>query len=206
MSWVSLGTTGWVSFTNVQGAGLTLRPGQSDVTSNEWMRKSELTAKYFVDTSNSFLSPKTSVQWVAKRDITVVTPIYVTIASSYDGGTGLYIEITVSAALPQALTVSFNWCTNTTAEGDITFSLPSGFSGTTDALANLSMTGTFGGAYASGNVTTADGNIVNDMNVKYPSLSVSTSDTTTPHLISYPSVDNFCSGATTVTDDCVANC
>ena len=206
MPWGSLGTTDWVSFTNAQGAGLYLRPGQSAVSSDDWMQKIELTTKYFVNESNSFLSPKAAADWVAKRDITVVTPIYLQIASSYDGSFGLTIQVFVTGTLPAAATLSFNWCTNTTADGDITFSLPSGFSGGTDALANLSMTGSFSGTYASGNVTTWDTGIVNDMNVKAPSISFSTSDTTSPHLISYPSVDNACSSPTTVVDECIENC
>lgn len=206
MSWASLGTTGWVSFTNVQGAGLTLRPGQSDVTSNEWMRKSELTAKYFVDASNSFLSPKTSVQWIAKRDITVVTPIYIGITATYNGIFDLIIEINVSAALPDSLTISFDWCTNTSADGNVTFSLPATFSGTTTATANCSSSGAFSGTYASGNVTTTTGSVVNDFHVKGATISFSTADTTKPYLISYPNVDNACAGASAVVDDCIANC
>lgn len=216
MAWGDLTSTQWVSFTNIQGAGFILKPSQSPVTSNEWMTKAEATAKYYLDEANIYLAPKASNQWVAKRDLTAGTtttttttlaPISIQISSSYDGGTGLTIEILVNIALPQSLTLYFEWCTDSGADGSVTFSLPSTFSGSTTALANLSSTGAFSGTYASGNVDTSSPSTVNAMYVKGLTIVLTTSDTSRQYLVSYLNIDNSCSGTPTpVADECFKNC
>jgi hypothetical protein len=173
--------------------------------STRQITKAEAAAWVYLNEAASPFAGKASNQLVIKTDLVAVTPIYVTIASSYDGGTGLTIEITVSAALPAETTIFFNWCTDSGAEGDVTFVLPVSFAGTTTATANLSATGAVTGTYATGSVTTSSPSIVNAMYVKAPSLTFTTSDNTRPYLLTYESVDNACANLTTVIDECV-NC
>lgn len=173
--------------------------------STRQITKAEAAAWVYLDETASPFSGKASNQLVIKTDLVARTPIYIGITASFDGVFGLDIELYVSAALPADLTVSFDWCTNTSAEGNITFTVPSGFSGTTTALANCSSFGAFTGTYAAGNVTTTTGSVVNDFHVKGSSLTVTISDNTRPYLISYPNVDNACSNAAAVVDECV-NC
>lgn len=173
--------------------------------STRQITKAEAAAWVYLDETASPFAGKASNQLVIKTDLVAVTPIYITIASSYDGGTGLTIEVSISAALPASMTIVFNWCTDSGAEGDVTFSLPSSFGGTTTATANLSATGAVTGTYATGSITTSSASIVNAMYVKAPTLVVTTSDNSRPYLISFLSVDNSCSNIQTVTDECV-NC
>lgn len=173
--------------------------------STRQITKSEAAAWVYLDETASPFSGKASNQLVIKTDLVAKTPIYVTISATFDGVFGLDIAVNVSAALPAEMVIYFDWCTNTSADGNITFTLPSGFSGTTTALANCSTSGAFGGTYASGNVTTTTGSVVNDFHVKGATLTVTISDNTRPYLISYPNVDNACSNAAAVVDECV-NC
>jgi len=170
--------------------------------STRQVTKAEAASWVYLDEAASPFASKASNQLVIKTNLVAKTPIYITIASSYDGGTGLTIEITVSAALPDSATIFFNWCTDSGADGDVTFSLPTSFAGTTTATANLSSTGSVTGTYASGSITTSSASIVNEMYVKGASLTFTTSDNTRPYLISYLNVDNACSNPTTITDEC----
>jgi len=167
--------------------------------------KLEAATWVYLDETVSPFSGKANNQLVVKSNLVAKTPINITISASYDGLYGLTIEVFVNAALPASMTISFDWCTNTTADGNVTFSLPSGFSGSTSALANCSSAGSFGGTYATGNVVNTTFSIVNDFHVKGATLSVSISDNSRPYLITYPNVDNSCSNPSTVTDDCI-NC
>ncbi len=173
--------------------------------STRQITKSEAAAWVYLDETASPFAGKASNQLVIKSNLVAQTPIYVTIASSYDGGTGLTIEVTVSAALPATTTIYFEWCTDSGASGDVTFTLPSTFSGTTTATANLSATGAVTGTYATGSVIVSSASVVNAMYVKGATLTFTTADNTRPYLISYTNVDNSCITITTVTDDCV-NC
>lgn len=173
--------------------------------STRQITKAEAAAWVYLDEAASPFAGKASNQLVIKTDLVAQTPIYITIASSYDGGTGLTIEVTVSAALPATTTIYFEWCTDSGASGDVTFTLPSTFSGTTTATANLSATGAVTGTYATGSVIVSSPSVVNAMYVKGATLTFSTTDNTRPYLISYTNVDNSCITITTVTDDCV-NC
>ena len=69
MSWSGLASNEMVTFTNAQGGGFTLNSGQSSVTSNECMTKSQALTKYNLDASamsayaNNQLVPKSV--WVS---------------------------------------------------------------------------------------------------------------------------------------------
>lgn len=173
--------------------------------STRQITKAEAAAWVYLDETASPFAGKASNQLVIKSNLVAKTPIYVTIASSYDGGTGLTIEVTVSAALPAETTIYFEWCTDSGASGDVTFTLPITFSGATTATANLSSTGAVTGTYATGSVIVSSASVVNAMYVKGATLTFTTADNTRPYLISYTNVDNSCVTITTVTDDCV-NC
>ncbi len=173
--------------------------------STRQITKAEAAAWVYLDETASPFAGKASNQLVIKSNLVAKTPIYITITATFDGVFGLDIAVDVSAALPADMVIYFDWCTNTSADGNITFTLPSGFSGTTTALANCSSSGAFSGTYAAGNVTTTTGSVVNDFHVKGSSLTVTISDNTRPYLISYPNVDNACSNAAAVVDECV-NC
>lgn len=175
-------------------------------TGTRQITKLEAASWVYLDESASPFAGKANNQLVVKSNLVAKTPIYITIASSYDGGTGLTISIIVSAALPAETTIYFEWCTDSGATGDVTFTLPSTFSGTTTATANLSSTGAVTGTYATGSVITSSASVVNEMYVKGATLTFSTSDNTRPYLISYLNIDNSCSGTPApVTDDCL-NC
>ena len=173
--------------------------------STRQITKSEAAAWVYLDETASPFAGKASNQLVIKSNLVAKTPIYITITATFDGVFGLDIAVDVSAALPADMVIYFDWCTNTSADGNITFTLPSGFSGTTTALANCSSSGAFSGTYAAGNVTTTTGSVVNDFHVKGATLTVTISDNSRPYLISYPNVDNACSNAAAVVDECV-NC
>ena len=163
--------------------------------STRQITKAEAAAWVYLDETASPFAGKASNQLVIKSNLVAKTPIYITITATFDGVFGLDIAVDVSAALPADMVIYFDWCTNTSADGNITFTLPSGFSGTTTALANCSSSGAFSGTYAAGNVTTTTGSVVNDFHVKGSSLTVTISDNTRPYLIYYPNVDNACSNA-----------
>lgn len=172
--------------------------------STRQVTKAEAAAWVYLNEASSPFAGKASNQLVIKTDLVAATPIYITIASSYDGGTGLTISIIVSAALPAETTIYFEWCTDSGATGDVTFTLPVTFSGTTTAIANLSSTGAVTGTYATGSVIVSSATTVNAMYVKGATLTFSTSDNSRPYLISYLNIDNSCSGTPTpVTDDCL---
>jgi len=173
--------------------------------STRQITKAEAAAWVYLDETASPFAGKASNQLVIKSNLVAKTPIYITITATFDGVFGLDIAVDVSAALPADMVIYFDWCTNTSADGNITFTLPSGFSGTTTALANCSSSGAFSGTYAAGNVITTTGSVVNDFHVKGATLTVTISDNSRPYLISYPNVDNACSNAAAVVDECV-NC
>ena len=64
MAWSSLASNQMVSFTDAQGGGFALQSGQSHVTSNKCMTKSEALAKYVLNASN--MSSYASNQLVPK--------------------------------------------------------------------------------------------------------------------------------------------
>ena len=86
MAWSDLLGTQMVSFTDAQTSGFTLRPGQSHVTSNQCMTKSQALAKYYlvasnmVSYSNNQLVPKST--WVGATYYVITS----TTGSSTDSG------------------------------------------------------------------------------------------------------------------------
>ena len=71
MSWSSLVSNQWVSYSNLQNA---VDTGVLDAIStfpstDRWINKSDLISYVGVDTTNPYLSAKSSNQWVAVRDI-----------------------------------------------------------------------------------------------------------------------------------------
>ena len=64
MAWSSLASNQMVSFTDAQGGGFALQSGQSHITSNQCMTKSEALAKYVLNASN--MSSYASNQLVPK--------------------------------------------------------------------------------------------------------------------------------------------
>jgi hypothetical protein len=64
MPWATLASNQMVSYTDAQGGGFTLQPGQSAVTSNQCMTKSDATTKYVLDTS--YLTSYASNQLIPK--------------------------------------------------------------------------------------------------------------------------------------------
>ncbi len=68
-SWSGLTSTQCVSFTDIQGAGLTLKSGKSAVTSNQAMAKRDVDSLYAVDDSYYSFAAKSSNQLVYKADI-----------------------------------------------------------------------------------------------------------------------------------------
>ena len=79
MPWNDLASNQMVSFTDAQGGGFTLQPGQSSVTSNQCMTKADAITKYVLDTSyltsyaSNQLIPKSA--WVAGSTSGSITAI-----------------------------------------------------------------------------------------------------------------------------------
>jgi hypothetical protein len=74
MSWSSLVSNQWVSYSNLQNA---VDTGVLDAIStfpstDRWINKSDLISYVGVDIANPYLSAKSSNQWVAVRDITPI--------------------------------------------------------------------------------------------------------------------------------------
>lgn len=97
MSWGSLAGNQFVSFTNASGSGLPLNSGESHVTSNKWMTKSEAISKYNLNAGA--LAGFASNQWVTKNAL-------------YPGGTSVScVSVTPNSAEPSGyyhyVTVSF---------------------------------------------------------------------------------------------------
>ena len=72
MPWGSLAAADWVSFTNIQGGSFTLKSGQSHVTSDDWMTKSDADNKYELNGNNPYMAAKSANDWVAKRDLSAL--------------------------------------------------------------------------------------------------------------------------------------
>ena len=64
MAWGDLASNQMVSYTDAQGGGFTLQPGQSSVTSNQCMTKDNALAKYILD--SSYMSSYAGNQLVPK--------------------------------------------------------------------------------------------------------------------------------------------
>lgn len=86
MAWGSLSASQWVSFTDIQGAGFVLKPGQSHTTSDFWMTKSEVIAKYYVNEAKASLVAKSSSQWVEKQDLETGDPATATLTIRHERG------------------------------------------------------------------------------------------------------------------------
>lgn len=78
MAWSSLASNQMVSYTDAQGGGFSLRPGESSVTSNQCMTKAQALAKYYLVDSN--MSSYSSNQLVPKS--TWVASSYYVITST----------------------------------------------------------------------------------------------------------------------------
>lgn len=83
MAWSSLSSNQMVSYTDAQGGGFTLRPGESSVTSNQCMTKSQALAKYYLVDSN--MASYSNNQLVPKSGWVVAT--YYTITSTTGSAT-----------------------------------------------------------------------------------------------------------------------
>ena len=75
-SWSGLTSLQGVSFTNIQGAGLTLKSGKSAVTSNQLMKKRDVDSLYAVDASYYSFAAKSANQIVVKQDIHAAATLY----------------------------------------------------------------------------------------------------------------------------------
>lgn len=75
MSWASLASNQWVSYTNLQNAVDTgvVTLINSFPSTDRWIDKGTLLSSVNADPTNPYLSPKSSNQWVAKRDVTAPT-------------------------------------------------------------------------------------------------------------------------------------
>lgn len=74
MAWSSLASNQMVSFTDAQGGGFTLQSGQSNVTSNQCMTKSDALTKYVLN--SSYMSSYASNQLVPKNTWVAGTTSY----------------------------------------------------------------------------------------------------------------------------------
>ena len=89
MPWNDLASNQMVSFTDAQGGGFTLQPGQSSVTSNQCMTKADATTKYVLSSAplasfaSNQLVPKSA--WVAGSTSGSMTVILSKIPSNTTG-------------------------------------------------------------------------------------------------------------------------
>jgi hypothetical protein len=84
MTWSSLSGSQMVSFTDAQGGGFTLQPGQSNITSNQCMTKSEALTKYVLD--SSYMANYSDDQLVDKGNwVAGITGIYKGVLYDFSG-------------------------------------------------------------------------------------------------------------------------
>ena len=107
--------------------------------------------------------------------------------------------------------LSFDWCTDTGADGTTTFNVNANETGLLSGTSiNLSNTGDQSNSTTWGsqdvNVTTADSGAVTELYVKGLTLTFTTSDTTYTYYITYTNVDNSCENQSVVSDFCIKNC
>ena len=122
MAWNDLLANQMVSFTDAQGGGFTLKSGQSAVTSNQCMNKTDALAKYNLDTAsmNAYsalqLIPKSALSnilngltifgAVAPSLSTINATIWYYVSSTYDGTqpyplNKTWIQLSTQQTLPQ---------------------------------------------------------------------------------------------------------
>ena len=103
MAWSSLASNQMVSYTDAQGGGFTLQPGQSAVTSNQCMTKADALAKYVLNSSymssyaNNQLVPKST--WVAgvTNSVTFSSWYSRTLSNNFDSTSGTVTIVGASA-------------------------------------------------------------------------------------------------------------
>lgn len=210
MSWAGLANNQTISFNNLQDA-VTNSPNfiakQAIPVSLEQITKTDANDYVFIDTAYSPYAAKASNQLVVKTDLVKVGCIDIAIDATYANVFEMTMRVTISGGtLPAALTIEFDWCTDSGASGTASFPLPSGFSGTTDVFVNLSAVATYTGTYGSVDVVVADGDTVTELWVKGATINITTSDTTRPYCGTFTNVDNACTGASGETGVCLFNC
>lgn len=99
MAWGTIGSTDWVTFTDIQGGGFALKSGQSHVTSTQWITKAEAIAKYSLNEAKASLAAKSSNQWVEKQDLESGDPATATLTITFESGKWYGY---LSAAIPSA--------------------------------------------------------------------------------------------------------
>ena len=104
MAWVDLASNQMPTFTDAQSGGFTLNSGQSSVTSNECMTKSQALTKYNLNSSN--MSAYASNQLVPKSTWVSGVSYDLYNANQYACGGG--IVGTAVVALPSGTTVEYS--------------------------------------------------------------------------------------------------
>lgn len=115
MPWATLASNQMVSYTDAQGGGFTLQPGQSAVTSNQCMTKTDATTKYVLDTS--YLTAYASNQLIPKS-VWFIGCCIPTLNSVVYSGANVNINWTLgcgtcSAVTVQSSTDNVNWGSGT---------------------------------------------------------------------------------------------
>jgi hypothetical protein len=144
MAWAGLASNQMVSYTDAQGGGFTLQSGQSSVTSDQCMTKTDALTKYLLDAASmsnyasNQLVPKSA--WVGAAPSVVITGTYfwsyTTLSSNSGSGT---ITITGSSATFYARATIINGTPTVTANinigGNTRSAVRSKTTGTTDSSA-----------------------------------------------------------------------
>lgn len=174
---------------------------------NDIYKTSPVTSGYYSDETNCYTV--TSGGYVSS--VATCCRLYLTISATYVGTYEMIIAIDVVGGTPAySFDVSFNWCTDSGADGSTTFYVNSGYSSIPGTSINLSTYGSQNASTSWGSqdvfVDNTSSSTVTEMYVKGSSLTFTSSDPNCSYYISYLNVDNSCSSPSNVYDECFKAC
>lgn len=174
---------------------------------NDIYKTSPVTSGYYSDETNCYTV--TSGGYVSS--VATCCRLYLTISATYANVYEMTISIDVVGGTPgYSFDVSFNWCTDSGADGSTTFYVNSGYSSIPGAAINLSSYGNQNTSTSWGSqdifVDTTSSSAVTEMYVKGSTLTFTSSDPNCSYYITYLNVDNSCASPSTVYDECFKGC
>ena len=175
---------------------------------NDIYKTSPVTSGYYSD--ETYCYTVTSGGYVAS--VAACCRLYLTISAAYTGTYDMVISIDVVGGTPAySFDVSFDWCTDSGADGNTTFYVNSGYSTIGGTSINLSSYGSQNSGTSWGSqdvfVTTTSTSTVSQMYVKGSTLTLTTSDPNCSYYITYENIDNSCSTpGGTVYNECFKAC
>ena len=175
---------------------------------NDIYKTSPVTSGYYSDETNCYTV--TSGGYVSS--VATCCRLYLTISATYANTFEMTMQIDIVGGTPSyGFDVSFDWCTDSGADGTTTFYVNAGYTTLGGTLTNLSSSGLQGGSTSWGthdvDVTTTSSSAVTQMYVKGSTLTFSSSDPDCSYYITYENIDNSCTTPSgPVYDECFKGC